>query len=101
MKSLYRILIPTLYEDTRTPVRIKHHREFDKQVLKIAGGMTIFVPTIKGLWTDKEKVYVDRTVPVDIYCTKKQIERIAKFAKQHYRQLSIMYFEITDKVYFV
>lgn len=92
--------MPCKYEDTQKPVRIKHHREFDRQVLKIAGGMTIFVPTIKGLWTDKDKIYTDRTVPVDIYCTKKQIDKIAQFAKRHYRQLTVMYFEITDKVFF-
>ncbi len=100
-EALWRILVPTKYEDSQKPVSIRHHKQFDKYVLTIVNGLTILPPTIKGIWKSDGKEYIDRTIPVDIYCSEKQITKIARFAKSHYRQLSIMYFKITDQVFFI
>jgi hypothetical protein len=50
-KNLYEILVPTQYGYPKTtPIRTKHHKEWDKRVQKITGGLTILSPG-KGKWT--------------------------------------------------
>jgi hypothetical protein len=98
---LYRILVPTKYEDTQAPVSTKHHKEWDKYVMTITNGLTILKPTTKGLWVHEGKIYEDRVIPVEIFCTDKEIECIAKFTKKHYRQISVMYAKLSSEVFYV
>ena len=42
--KLYEILVPTKYGDNEKPIRTKHHKEWDKYVRKISGGLTILTP---------------------------------------------------------
>ncbi len=97
---LYEILVPCEYEDTKTYVSTKHHREFDKFVLRITNGITILKPT-KGVWINEGITYEDRVIPVRIACSEEAILKIAKFALTHYRQISVMYYELSNNVQFV
>jgi len=98
--ELWEILVPTQYNDTKTPVKTRHHRQWDQMVRKIAGGLTIFKP-VKGQWIHMESLYEERNIPVRIACTEKQIRQIGEFTKKHYRQICIMIYKISDNVIFI
>lgn len=96
--ELWEILVPTQYNDTKTPVSTKHHKEFDKYVRSISGGLSIFKP-IKGQWVHQDELYEERNIPVRIACTESEIRQIIKFALNHYRQIAIMAYRISDKIF--
>ncbi len=99
---LFRILVPCKFEDTQKPVSIRHHRQWDKYVLSISNGLTIMKPTTKGVWRGADgQLYYDRVIPVEIYCTEKEIRKIAEFTKNHYRQIAVMYCRMSNDVHFV
>ena len=97
---LWEILVPC-YWNTGKPVRTRHHREWDKVVRKVAGGLTIYKPA-KGQWIDSntDNLYAERVIPVRIACTLPQISLIAKFTLQHYRQIQVMVYVVSEKVLF-
>ena len=117
MKVLYEILVPTIYGDTLTPIKTKHHKQWDKFVQNITGGLTILKPAI-GKWTHKGKEYpTERVIPVRIMCfepimepiiirmgyyepvyNKNQINKIIQFTLSHYRQKAVFYYQISDNV---
>jgi hypothetical protein len=96
MNAIWQILVPCNYNDGK-PVRTRHHREWDRQVRTITGGLTIFPPS-KGQWVDQSdgKLYQDRVIPVNVICDEEQIERIADITIKHYKQLAVMYFKLSD-----
>ena len=96
-KYLYQILVPCAWNSGR-PIRRKHHQEWDKRVRRITGGLTVTKPVV-GQWIDENDgtLYVDRTIPVLIYCTKPQIDEIAKMTIEHYEQLAVMCFVVSDE----
>lgn len=96
-KKLWEILVPTKFEDNQKPVSLRHHKNWDRYVLSIAGGQTILRPAI-GHWMDDGKLYEDRVIPVRISCSEKQINLIIKFTAQHYRQIAVMAYEISSNV---
>lgn len=97
MLFIWQILVPCVY-NTGKPVRTRHHREWDKRVRKITGGLTI-LPPVRGQWVDpKTKIlYEERMIPVQIICTQPQIQKIAEMTSLHYDQLAIMYFKMSDQ----
>lgn len=100
MMALYEILVPTKYGDTLKPISTKHHKNWDKQVRKIAGGLTILSPA-KGQWVHKGELFEERVIPVKIMCSNWDITRIAKFTLNHYRQKAVMYYLISNESYIV
>ena len=105
--KLWEILVPTMIDrETRggselTPIRTRYHKVWDKKVLAVSNGITIMRPTIKGVWFENDKKHVDRTIPVRIACSKDEIIKIAKIARDHYNQLEIMVYCISTEVLFV
>lgn len=95
--ELWEILVPTTFEDTGKPVRTKHHKEWDKFVRKISGGLTI-MHVVKGQWIDNDTLYSDRMIPVRVLCSKKDIDRIVDFTLGHYRQIAVLAYKISDTV---
>lgn len=96
---LYEILVPTIYGDTLKPIRTRHHKEWDKVVKKITGGLTIMTPA-KGQWVHQGKDYDERVIPVRVafdepYASKK-LDEIIDFTIKHYRQKAVMYYRLTD-----
>jgi hypothetical protein len=101
MTSLWEILVPTKYElGKQGPVSTKHHREWDKFVIRLSGGLTILKSGTIGRWVHDGKTYEDRVIPVRIACSEKNIRRIAAFTKSHYRQIQIMYYRLSNDVNF-
>lgn len=97
MDEMWEILVPCKFEDNQKPVRTKHHKQWDKFVRNISGGLTIFTP-VKGQWVDNGNLYLDKMIPVRIVCNEKQINKIIDFSLKHYRQLAILAYRISDRV---
>jgi hypothetical protein len=96
MANLYEILVPTIYGDTIKPIRTKHHKNFDRHVKKITGGLTILTPA-KGQWVHNGQDFDERVIPVRIMCTEKDMKTIVKFALAHYRQKAVMYYLLSTE----
>jgi len=113
MKVLYEILVPTIYGDTMRPIRTAHHKEWDKQVISITGGMTI-LSSARGKWTHEGVEYPEKVIPVRVMVEerekecrdfngkvqydKSQITRIIKFTLSHYRQKAVMFYVVSNDV---
>lgn len=93
-KKLFEILVPCNWNDGR-PVRTRHHKEWDKRVRKIAGGLTILRPG-KGQWVHENELYEDRVIPVRVFCTQSEIDVVAQITIQHYEQEAVMYYPIAN-----
>ena len=66
MKTLYEVLVPTMFGFPKVkPISTKHHKNWDKEVQKITGGLTIFKPA-EGRWINEGTEYPERVIPVRI-----------------------------------
>jgi len=97
MKRLFEIIVPTKYGDNLKPIRTKHHKEWDKRVMKISGGMTI-LSAGKGKWTYKGDEYPEKVIPVRVMCSDADMEKIVKITLEHYRQKAVMYYVLSNEV---
>lgn len=102
MKTLFQIMVPTIYGDTEKPIKTKHHKSWDSYVRSITGGLTI-CSVSKGQWVDPKSgsLWIERIIPVQIACTQAEMELIVKFSLKHYRQKAIMYCVLSKEVYIV
>jgi len=81
------------------PYTTRHHRAWDKQVIKITGGLTVLPPTVVGYWVGEEGTYKDTMIPVRIACTDKQMNEILDRTLVHYNdQEAIMAYVISNEV---
>lgn len=100
-KFLWEILIPcqmvNVNGDTR-PVRTKHHRVWDAKVREISGGLTILRPAIGHWVSPQSELFVERMIPVRVFCTKEQIERISDWTAKHYNQLAVMFYAVSSEI---
>lgn len=96
MSELWEILVPTNIGNKK-PARTRHHKEWDKYVRNISGGLTVLKPA-KGQWIYENKLYEERVIPCRVVCTEKEILRIVKFTIRHYKQIAVMAYRISDKV---
>ena len=78
MKKLYSVLVPTIYGDTKKPISTKHHKNWDKEINKITGGLTIMAPS-RGKWIHEDEEYFEKVIPVMIMCEEKDISKIVQF----------------------
>jgi len=98
--NLYEILVPTKYGDTIRPIRTRHHKEWDKVIRSLSGGLTILSPA-KGQWIDRDQLYEERVIPVRIMCTEAIMKRVVQFTLKHYRQKAVMFFLVSDQCFVV
>ena len=91
---LWEILVPRRWNNGK-PIRTRHHKEWDRRVKAIAGGLTVLTPTIKGEWVSLDG---DSTIPVRIACDREQINQIMDITAKHYKQLAVMAYKISDEV---
>lgn len=98
--KLYEILVPTIYGDTMKPIRTKHHKNWDNRVKNLSGGLTILAPG-KGVWVHEGKDYLERVIPVRIMCDEKTMKKIVDITLEHYRQISVMYYVISEECHLV
>jgi hypothetical protein len=94
-KALWEILVPCQYNDG-TPVTTKHHKEWDRKVMMVSGGLTIMKP-VTGQWSFGDKVYRDRNIPVRIIGTDADISKIIGMTMMHYEQLAIIAYTISER----
>ena len=93
---MWEILVPA--SNNKDKFSYKHHKAWDKEVTRIAGGVTI-LKTGKGEWISPVgKLYKDRIIPCRVLCTKEQIEEIIKFTISHYKQEAVLAYKISDDV---
>lgn len=94
---LFEVLVPTIMRGK--PVRVRHHREWDKYIRKISGGLTIFHPA-KGQWINPEtnEIIAERVIPVRVACTRRQLDRIIDFTISHYDQIAVMAYLVSAEV---
>lgn len=97
MKELWEILVPTKMGDNLKPIRTKHHKNWDKFVREISGGLTILSPA-KGQWLFNNSLYEERVIPVKVACTRLQLDKILDFTIKHYRQKAVMAYRISNDV---
>lgn len=99
--EMWEIMVPTVDNDG-TPFKTRHHREWDNQVKKITGGLTIHKPA-RGIWVDNSdsKTYNERMIPVRIACNREQIIEIMKRVKNHYKQIDVLAYKVSDDVIFL
>lgn len=97
-KYLWQILVPTVSTKTGRPIRTRQHKSWDKEVVKISGGLTIDMPS-KGQWINPDgRMFSERMIPVKIMCSEQEICQIADFTAKFYDQEAIMFYRISDKV---
>jgi len=95
--QLWEILVPT-QRNCGKPFRTRHHREWDKQVRKISGGLTIFQPA-KGQWVSPHgKLFVDRMIPVRIIATETQMKKIVNATLKHYDQEAVLAYRLSEEI---
>ena len=96
MYKIYEILVPTMQGSD--PIELSRHREWDRMVRGISGGLTIF-PVGKGIWVNEEgQVFEERMIPVRIMCTVEQMIKIVEMTYKFYEQEAIMYYRISNDV---
>lgn len=93
---LYEILVPASHKKTR--FTFEHHKQWDEFVKNISGGLTV-MKSAKGQWISPDgTLFKDRVIPVRIACSKEQILEILKFTKEHYNQLAVMAYKVSQEV---
>lgn len=100
MNKLYEILVPTRYGDTLKPIRTKHHKNWDNRVKNLSGGLTILSPG-NGVWMYNGAEFRERVIPVRIFCSERIMKQIVKITLEHYRQLAVMYYVVSNECYIV
>lgn len=95
---VWEILVPRKSNGGRA-FHLEYHRKWDEKVRAIAGGLTIFSATKKGVWTSGEGVvFSESMIPVRISCSRKQIKKIMAFTAKHYLQKAIMAYKVSEEV---
>lgn len=93
-QPLWEILVPCQW-NTGRPVRTRHHKEWDRRVRAIAGGLTIHKPA-KGQWVHEGALFEERMIPVRVRCSDDQINKIGQITIQHYKQLAVMFYLVSN-----
>lgn len=98
MKNLYEILIP-IADNAGFVFSDSHRKLFFDMLIGETSGLSI-LPNLQGFWEEKGKIYEDINTPLRVICTGEDIKRFANTAKEHFDQLAILYYQISDNVVF-
>ena len=91
--KLWEILVPAANT-------LQHHQAWDREVMRIAGGLTI-MRKVQGRWaTDAADHVAEQMIPVRIACTRDKMDEILEFTMQHYNQYEVMAYVVSDQVVF-
>lgn len=98
--QLWELLIPQKMGDTNCLIHKKHHKKWDKYVRKLSGGLTILHLKAKGQWIEpiSKELVEERMISVRIACSEKDILKIIDFTIDHYKQKSVMAYQVSTKV---
>ena len=95
-KGLWEILVPTVRNDSR-PFHTRYHKVWDSKVREISNGLTI-MPVAKGQWVHKGDLFKERMIPVRIYATREEMDKIVDMTGKYYDQVAVMAYLISDEV---
>lgn len=96
-KQLWEILVPVASNDGKR-FKKKHHHKWDAKVVEIAKGLTILSPH-KGSWSSSQgKLFREEMIPVRVACTSYQLGLILVFTAEHYSQMAVMAYKVSDDV---
>ena len=96
-KSLWEILVPA-NSNEGLEFSLEHHRAWDDKVRSLSGGLTI-LRTAKGQWLDPDgQFFLDRMIPVRIYCDEPAIDKIIEFTISHYNQKAVLAYQVSSYV---
>ena len=94
---LFEILVPCV-SNTGKPFRTRQHKEWDRQVRRRTGGLTIMSPS-RGQWTSLDgELFSERMIPVRIATNYLTMEKIADMTARFYDQEAVMFYEISRNV---
>lgn len=94
---MWEIYVPCKWNGGK-PVSTRHHREWDKRVRKLSGGLTILHPA-KGQWVSASgELFEERMIPVRVWCTPAQIKKIMDITAQHYKQHAVLAYRVSSEV---
>lgn len=95
--KFFEILIPCQNNDGK-PIRTRQHREWDRRVRRITGGLTVLSPA-KGQWVSPSgEIFAERMIPVRIAATYTQMETVADMTAKFYEQGAVMFYELSNEV---
>ncbi len=97
MNCIWEILVPTARRDGES-FRTRQHREWDAQVRRVSGGLTV-LPPARGQWAGPDGLVGERMIPVRISCSEDEINQIADMTAAFYDQDAVMFYYISDKVF--
>lgn len=99
MKKLWEIMVPC--EMGGKPVRRRHHQQWDREVRKYSGGLTL-AAVAKGQWRNPstQELIEERVIPVRFIATDKEMTDIGNFTLNHYRQKVVLVYELSRNVHF-
>jgi len=97
MSKLFEILVPCQSNEGK-PIRTRQHREWDRRVRRITGGLTVLSPA-KGQWVSPSgKLFSERMIPVRIAASYTEMEKIADMTAQFYGQEAVMFYQLSENV---
>jgi len=97
MLELWEILVPCT-SNSGKPFRTRCHKEWDRRIRKITGGLTIF-PPVKGQWVAPSgEIFSERMICVRVATTAKFMQKIADITAVFYQQEAVMYYKVSDTV---
>lgn len=96
-KNVYEILVPCIRNNGR-PIKTRCHKEWDNQVMKITGGLSILKPLL-GKWDGETQRYTERMIPVRIICNTEQFSKIMKLTLKYYDQEAICGWLISSEAF--
>jgi len=96
-KRLWEILVPKS-SNSGQEYPLSYHQEWDAHVRGIAGGLTIFKKS-RGQWISPEgQLFDEEMIPVRIFCSRHNLDRILALTLEHYDQKAVMAYEVSERV---
>jgi len=96
-KNLWEILVPR-FSNKGLEYEIDYHREWDKKVREIAGGVTI-LRTARGHWISPDgRVFAEEMIPVRVYCNEPAIDDIVQLTLEYYDQEAVFAYQVSSNV---
>lgn len=96
---MWEILVPKCMNDG-SEWSLYWHNEWDDFVLKISHGMTI-LRSAKGRWRHSAGQQEEQMIPVRVICSPAEMTKIARFTKEHYEQKVVLFYRVSNEVYFI
>lgn len=87
---LWAILVPR-YRSNGDEIDVSFHREWDRRVSKMIGGLTI-LPSVTGCWGDTK----ERSIVVQLACSGEDMKAIAEMTAEWYSQEAVLYWLVSD-----